>query len=334
MNLNEINIISAPRMGLTSDQIKQILEQYYLGKTAIELEQQWQLKPRTIDYFRKKMKLPKYVSENLSDVNLAKAVDEHINGKLLKDVCNEYNISSTTIYKYMKQHNIEYKNGHGRKNQFNQNYFSIIDTEHKAYWLGFIYADGSVFNTGSGNTKTNRLQINISNKDIELLEAFCNDLDYDKSKIFTYEPKGTYSSNLMSKLSVNSIKLCSDLAKWGVHPNKTGSLSSIPNIPEELLPHFIRGFFDGDGWCTNTDKSHNISFIGDYDFLSEINNKLKKYAKTTNRILHNEPRREYQIFYLRYSSSDDYKLLYNYLYSNCSICLKRKRIKFEALSTK
>lgn len=334
MDLNSINIISAPRMGLTSEQIKEILEQYYQGKTAIELEKQWSLKPRTIDYFRKKMKLPKYVPENLSEDNLAKAVSEHMSGILLKDICNKYGVSSTTIYRYMKQHNIEYKNEHGRKNKFNQDYFESIDTEHKAYWLGFIYADGCVMNTGSGNTKTNRLQINISNKDVELLIAFCKDINYDETKIQTYEPKGTYSTNLMSRLSINSVKLCSDLAKLGITPRKTGSLSELPNISEELMPHFIRGFFDGDGWCTNTKKSHNVGFIGDFAFLSKINNFLVKKAKTSNRILHNEPRREYQIFYLRYSSFIDYKLLYNYLYSNSSIYLNRKKIKFESLSNK
>ena len=334
MNLDNINIISAPRMGLSSEQIKQILEEYYQGKSAINLEQEWNLKPRTIDYFRKKMKLPKYIPVNLTEENIANAVNAHINGMLLKDVCNKYNISSATVYKYMKQHNIEYKNNHGRKNNFNEDYFESIDTEHKAYWLGFIYADGCVMNTGSGNTKINRLQINISNKDIELLIAFCKDINYDETKIQTYEPKGTYSTNLMSRLSINSVKLCSDLAKWGVHPNKTGKLNKLPKLSKELMPHFIRGFFDGDGWCTCTDKSHNVGFIGDYIFLKNINDYLVCKIKTSNRILHQEPRRENQIFYLRYSSMNDYKLLYKFLYSNCSICLERKRIKFETLSSK
>lgn len=278
------------------------------------------------------MKLPKYEDPKIADAYLAKIVKEHINGKLMKDIEKEYNISHSTIYRYMKKHNIIFKNEHGRKNKFNQDYFETIDTEHKAYWLGFIYADGSVSNTGSGNTKTNRLTINISNKDIELLEAFCDDINISRDIIYTYEPKGTYSTNLMSKIYINSIKLCSDLAKLGVHPNKTGSLSSLPNISEEYIPHFIRGFFDGDGWCTCSDKTSNLGFVGDYDFLSEINNVLKNKANTSNRVLKDEPRREYQIFYLRYSSLKDYKLLYKYLYSDSTIYLNRKRLKVETLS--
>lgn len=328
MNLNNINIISAPRMGLTSEQIKEILEQYYQGKTAIELEKQWSLKPRTIDYFRKKMKLPKYVPENLSEDNLAKAVSEHMSGILLKDICNKYGVSSTTIYRYMKQHNIEYKNEHGRKNKFNQDYFESIDTEHKAYWLGFIYADGCVMNTGSGNTKTNRLQINISNKDVELLIAFCKDINYDETKIQTYEPKGTYSTNLMSKLSINSVKLCSDLAKLGITPRKTGSLSELPNISEELMPHFIRGFFDGDGCITNGPQ---FSIIGDYDFLYNIQTILIQSCDINRTKLLDYPHKKADIYDLVYGGKNNCKKIYSYIYKNATIYLKRKYDKFHNL---
>lgn len=328
MNLNNINIISAPKMGLSSEQVKQILEEYYSGKLASEIEQAWNLKAGTIKYFRKKMGLPKYENPKFSDEYLAKAVNEHINGTLLKDVYKKYNLSSATIYRYMKQHNIEYKNEHGRKNKFNQDYFESIDTEHKAYWLGFIYADGSVLNTGSGNTKTNRLQINISNKDIELLIAFCDDIEYDKSKIQTYAPKGTYSTNLMSKLSINSVKLCSDLAKWGVYPNKTGSLISLPNISEELMPHFIRGFFDGDG-CITTGPQ--FSIIGDYDFLYNIQTILIENCKINRTKLLDYPHKNADIYDLVYGGKNNCKKIYLYLYTNANIFLKRKHDKFITL---
>lgn len=328
MNLNNINIISAPRMGLTSEQVKQILEEYYSGKSASEIEQKWGLKSRTVDYFRKKMKLQKYENPKKSDEYVAKAVGDHVNGMLLKDVCKKYNLSNATIYKYMKSHNIEYKNEHGRKNKFNQDYFESIDTEHKAYWLGFIYADGTVFNTGSGNTKTNRLQINISNKDVELLIAFCNDIEYDKTKIKTYEPKGTYSTNLMSRLAINSIKLCSDLAKWGVHPNKTGTLTNLPNISKELMPHFIRGFFDGDG-CITTGPQ--FSLIGDYNFLYNIQTVLIESCKVNRTKLLNYPNKNVDIYDLVYGGKNNCKKIYPYLYTNATIFLKRKHDKFITL---
>lgn len=332
MDLNNIQIKPAPKLGLSSEQVKQILEQYYQGVSPSKIEQDWGLKTGTISYFKKKMQLPKYTPYHLTEENIADAVNDHINGKLLKDVCTEYNISSATVYRYMKQHNIIYKNGHGRKNHFNQDYFENIDTEHKAYWLGFIYADGNVHNTGCGCIQeANRLAINISNKDIELLKAFCNDIEYDQSKIVVYEPKGTYSTNLMCKLSVNSIKMCSDLAKWGVHPNKTGTLDKLPDIPEELMPHFIRGFFDGDGWCTFTEKSSDIGIIGDYDFLSEINNYLNEHFQISLRKLVKENRREFPVYYLRYHILKDYKLIYNCFYSNATIFLQRKHDKMKAL---
>ena len=247
---------------------------------------------------------------------------------LLKDVCNKYNISSATVYKYMKQHNIEYKNNHGRKNNFNEDYFESIDTEHKAYWLGFIYADGCVMNTGSGNTKINRLQINISNKDIELLIAFCKDINYDETKIQTYEPKGTYSTNLMSRLSINSVKLCSDLAKWGVHPNKTGKLNKLPKLSKELMPHFIRGFFDGDGCITNGPQ---FSIIGDYNFLSNLQTILMLNCKLNRTKLRDYPHKQCDIYDMQYGGINNCRKIYNYLYSNATIYLQRKYDKFNML---
>jgi len=31
-----------------------------------------------------------------------------------------------------------------RKLEFNDRFFDVIDTEQKAYWLGFIFAEGSI----------------------------------------------------------------------------------------------------------------------------------------------------------------------------------------------
>ena len=68
-----------------------------------------------------------------------------------------------------------------------------------------------------------------------------------------------------------------DLGKLGVIPNKTKH-EIIPNINQDMMRHFIRGFFDGDGWCTNT-TSHGkrkgsrkcIGFVSNYEFLDNLN---------------------------------------------------------------
>ena len=57
----------------------------------------------------------------------------------------------------MKRYNFDITR---RKYQVNEFFFDEIDSEEKAYWLGFIYADGYV------NTNGNKFGINLSLKDI------------------------------------------------------------------------------------------------------------------------------------------------------------------------
>lgn len=312
-------------LNLSNDQLNNILERYYKGESPALLEKEFDIATGSIAYIRKKLKKPAYKNPIYSDDYLFKIINEHINGKLMKDIEKEYGINNTTIYRFMKKHNIEFKNQHGRKNNFNQNYFSNIDHQNKAYWLGFIYADGCVLNTGSGNTKTNRLTLNISYKDIELLYAFCKDINYSNSKINIYKPNNTFSDNLMCKLSCNSIKLCQDLNRLGVFQNKTGNLTSLPPISQDMMSHFLRGFFDGDGWS----GKKTVAFVGDYIFLDNINHFLHTHISTSLRTLKNETRRTFPIYYLKYHSKSDIKKIYNFFYNDAALFLKRKKETFD-----
>lgn len=322
MDLSNVKIISCPKIGLTSSDVKGILEEYYSGVPSKDLESKYNLKKGTIGYFRKKMNLPKY--QKYTDSMFEKIIEEHINGKLMKDIEKEYGINNSTIYDYMRKHNIEYKNEHGRKNFFNQSYFHNIDNEHKAYWLGFIYADGSIYNTGSGNTKINRMSINISNKDVALLHKICEDMEYEDPKIKVYTPcESTYGTNLMARVDFTSVKLCADLQSWGVRPNKTGTLTSLPDIPEDLIRHFIRGFFDGDGSIVGK-PYYTFSIIGDTPFLTEIQNILMEECSLNKTKLCAYPHKSVDIFDLVYGGRIQVGRIFNYLYKNATIYLSRK----------
>ena len=57
---------------------------------------------------------------------------------------------------------------------FNYRFFQQIDTEEKAYWLGFLFADGYV------SSKGNFIGLNISLKDIDHLKKYNTTLNYSK----------------------------------------------------------------------------------------------------------------------------------------------------------
>ncbi len=179
-------------------------------------------------------------------------------------------VSGDTILRWMKKFNIEKRNmpSPNRKYFFNENFFEVIDTEEKAYWLGFIMADGCV-SSSNKNTTTDRLCINLKEEDIDHLVKFQNSINsFCKIKIKTIENKKRNFISNTACLHISSTKLCSDLESLGICRNKTGK-ESIPNISKHLIRHFIRGFFDGDGSITNK-KSFRICSAS-RDILESIN---------------------------------------------------------------
>ena len=60
-----------------------------------------------------------------------------------------------------------------------ENYFKVIDTEDKAYWLGFLYADGSITRfyktdkkTGEKVIRSLSLELGLQSGDKHHLEKF------------------------------------------------------------------------------------------------------------------------------------------------------------------
>lgn len=127
-------------------------------------------------------------------------------------------------------------------------YFKFIDTESKAYWLGFIYADGWI--SVNSNTNSGQLGIQLQRSDVNHLKKF--NIDINGNYPITYGEKGCPISINPEKLNpyclikIYSINMVNDLINHGVNSNKSYSIN-FPTLPENLIRHFIRGFFDGDG---------------------------------------------------------------------------------------
>lgn len=132
-------------------------------------------------------------------------------------------------------------------------YFKTIDTVEKAYFLGLIYADGCV-QVKKDSIKGNRysFRITLQEKDSYILEHFKNSIGIERplgiilpqEKLFIHK---SYRAQKAYQLDVNRRDFVLDLIQHGVLINKTYKDLSMPQINEELVPHFIRGYFDGDG---------------------------------------------------------------------------------------
>lgn len=154
--------------------------------------------------------------------------------------------SAWTIRAYARRHGIPLefscKRTHlqnARVHSVDHGYFGTIDTAEKAYWLGAILADGTVHEQrGRNGGVTHRMSLSQHASDREWLERFRADIEA------SYPLK--LSSGTTLALAVSSRQMCDDLRRHGVTPRKTFG-HPAPTVRGPLLPHFVRGFFDGDG---------------------------------------------------------------------------------------
>ena len=257
-----------------------------------------------------------------------KALEYHKAGNKMKDTCNKFGITQSGLNKFMQKRSITYYSNKGRKNFFDKDFFKKIDTQEKAYWFGFLYADGSIYKSNKYDKEPNRVKVNISNKDIELLENFLIDLNAKNIKIKTYKPSpDTFSDSLMSTINLNSIDMCRNMVNNGFRLLSTQASPDVFNyIPKKLTRHFIRGYFDGDG-SININKT--VSFSGQKSFLLKIQEILKGNNIDLTKIYTYNDKRKDLSFNLKISTRENQtKKMYDYLYTDAKRFLKRKHDRF------
>jgi hypothetical protein len=196
---------------------------------------------------------------------------------------------------------------------FDSKYFEEINTPNKSYWLGFIFADGNVYN------KTFKLK--LATIDRPHIEAFKTEI---KSQHNIYYE----NNNTASYIRICSIKLYNDLVLLGCVPNKSLILA-YPAI-NQFNNDFIRGYFDGDGCFYQSAKRTAIFSIvsGSRSILESIRTILEKDLNIKIHLYQYTKNRINPINALTINRNNDLIKLYHYLYDDSLISLLRKQTKF------
>jgi len=137
----------------------------------------------------------------------------------------------------------------------NEHFFDAIDTEEKAYWLGFMYADGYIMQPRKHSNF--KVGISLSIKDIAHLEKFKASLSTN-ARITTYRSTTSFADTEYARVLISSNILAKALIDKGCAVSKT-SILEFPSediVPSHLLRHFVRGCIDGDGCITRTIPSN------------------------------------------------------------------------------
>ena len=187
----------------------------------------------------------------------------------ITSLAEECKVTPETYRKYLREVGI---NPIGRifTYQCDRSFFHKIDTEEKAYWLGFLYADGNVFiNEGWSYI----MSLTLSKVDTEHVLKFKNALKCDIPHYFkeTPNPANQKEHMPMVRLDISSKELCNDLISQGCTPQKSLTKQFPKKVPHNLLRHFFRGYIDGNGCITSTEKTKlELSISSCYSFLESF----------------------------------------------------------------
>lgn len=297
-----------------------IFELYKSGRSIKSLHKEYGINERSIANYLKSKGISIRKDEDLLKYDVAVAQKLYEEGKTLNEISEILGCTRQSLSYRLKKRGVKILRKDIMSN-LKSDVFDEITTEEQAYWLGFLFADGNI------SAKDFYIRVNLAGKDLQHLNKLKNFLNYERDVLTYKTPQGYY----MSRLSVSNKHLWNRLNEVGCVPNKSNVLK-FPNElfvgKEDLVRHFIRGYWDGDGCLTYRNKEHTragINVISTMDFLREMEkhlpvNKPKKTIRKKHKsndvigMWEKEDRAAYRVA--------------EYLYKDSSIYLERKYEKY------
>lgn len=255
------------------------------------------------------------LSKDYSDVSLH-----------LKSIKAKYQFSDKALYRLVRLYKLPLRGrrycGQNTKYSCNEAFFARIDSEAKAYTLGFFAADGCIHK--------NHMIFNIHHRDKDVLTKIRAAMDSNHpirlipAKQYISKAGRTVNQARQCSLTVSRKSIAQDLRALGFSERKS-LVMDFPEIPEALRPHFIRGYFDGDGGVSeNPVNCLRVSITGTKNFLTDVKNHLALQGITASKVAKNG-----SVWIIKIGKRKNIHRLWRYLYNNTSISLDRKKRVFD-----
>lgn len=202
-----------------------------------------------------------------------------------------------------------------RKNNVIDNYFQLWSSN-MAYILGFITADGCIYNNSRGQD-----YISLAITDFDIIKYIRDEISPGRTISIRKKKKDSHKTQYILRISSN--QLCSDLAKYYVTPRKTGN-EKLPEIPEKYFGDYLRGLFDGDGSIVFRRREEKRCYTAkvsicsaSHSFLLDINSKLNNigniYIDSSWYVLSIQSKNSISNIYdIMYSNKDSFRLTRKY----------------------
>jgi hypothetical protein len=196
-------------------------------------------------------------------------ISDYLSGMKQKDVAEKNGITRCAVGEIVRARGYSTRSYTGerisnKKWEWNTKFF-YGRTPLIAYWAGFLMADGSLITNGGHST----LVVVLHGKDKEHVGAFCDVVEISRDAIYKRKNKDHYGIHL------NYYGLPEQLKPWGIIPRKTYNFIE-PEVDKELLPHYLRGWVDGDGSVYSFGDGARFTVSGNKYALIWFSEKLKE----------------------------------------------------------
>ena len=312
---------------MIKEDIIKIIELYKSGLGSDSIAKIYNIHPNSILKILKKNNIERRSLSRFTQNDFDEMKKLYESGLSSSEIGEKYNVTHTAILKILKKNNVHRRASETthRKYAINESFFDLISTEEQAYFLGFLYADGS--NNMLYNYSTS---IGLSEIDKEILIKFAKLIYINENDainaVKTYD-RSHHDKGTECVLYINSKHICVKLYNLGCVPQKTFILKYPNFLNKDLHRHFIRGYFDGDGSIYGeNEKFTGVKIVSTKEFLYGVQNEIKDICSST--IYKNSKENDKNTYILTVNGNRNIQKFLNWIYGNGSIYLERKYKKY------
>ena len=307
------------RQKVTPEQAEAMVQAYLDGATMKQAASMFGYAANTFQRILKKRNIKtRTISEaayRVPQEEEQEIIKAYLAGASLKKAGAKFGHNGTVCLQILRRNGVKSRTRAeaGRQYRVDESFFDVIDTEEKAYWLGFITADGMV--------KGYEIVIILKASDAEHLRKFLVSLNSDYQLFFRKTQRNGKTHEQVS-IRMNCKRLAEALKNLGVTENKSITAAPCLQVPQHLTRHYWRGLVDGDGSITvnkpNT-KYYVISLVGTEAIVSGFQEFISQFIQSEAKVRPNG-----NIFQIVYGGRRQVSTIVKVLYGDAKVYLDRK----------
>lgn len=318
----------------TPERLKMLVERYQVDGPAV-LAKEWGMTAFSVVARARRLGIGSTRKLPPKDFVWSDQALQAIRDRYIKEggdsIAAEFNLNLGTVRRKASEMGLHTIAGHARAGKERAEKSDSLDihyfdqfTQGSAYVFGFLMADGCI------NKKMTNAVARLAVKDLPVLEFIKREL---KSNVEIYHDKARISKqtgNMVQAqvvLCLNSTVLVKRLMELGMKPRKTYNDGPFPDVPDEAIPHFVRGYLDGDGTINiNKNGVCCVGFVGSPRFITGLRDCLVRLAGMRDSRIQTKPGKTTAWSVVVWQAAEDIRRFKEFVYpEGFSFCLERKK---------